>query len=100
MSFSQQKQGTGKKAVVLQQYLALVVWSSSISLIIEKICRRNGNEKQKDSLETRADLVVLRTYVENQAILQPILLYRALKCKQTKEHGKVDCFLTPNFTFF
>ena len=36
-----------------------------------------------DSLETRAELAVLRTYVENQAIIEPILLYRASKCKQT-----------------
>ena len=32
-----------------------------------------------DSLETRAELAVLRNYVENQAILEPILLYRASK---------------------
>ena len=30
-----------------------------------------------DSLETRAELAVVRTYVENQAILEPILPYRA-----------------------
>ena len=35
-----------------------------------------------DSLETWAELAVLSTYVENQAILEPILLYRASKCKQ------------------
>ena len=38
----------------------------------------HSETKQKDILETRAELVVLRTsthvYVENQAILQPILL--------------------------
>ena len=44
-----------------------------------------------DSLETRAELAVLRTYVENQAILESILLYRASKCKQTKEQGAEDC---------
>ena len=43
------------------------------------------------SLETRTELAVLRTYVENQAILEPILLYRASKCKQTKEQGSEDC---------
>ena len=37
-----------------------------------------------DSLETRVELAILRTYVENQAILEPILVYRASKCKQTK----------------
>ena len=44
-----------------------------------------------DSLETWAELAVLRTYIENQAILEPILRYRASKCKQTKEQGSEDC---------
>ena len=52
-----------------------------------------------DSLETRAELAVLRTYAENQAILEPILLYRASKCKQTKEEGSKDCLWTHIFTF-
>ena len=43
------------------------------------------------SLETWAELAILCTYVEKQAILKPILLYRALKCKQTKEQGSEDC---------
>ena len=38
----------------------------------------------KHSLAIRAELAILRTYVENQAILEPILLYRGSKCKQTK----------------
>ena len=37
-----------------------------------------------DSLETWK-------YVENQAILEPILLYRASRHKQTKEQGSEDC---------
>ena len=44
-----------------------------------------------DSLETWAELAVLHTYVENQAILEPILFYRASKCKQTKEQRSEDC---------
>ena len=52
-----------------------------------------------DSLETRAEPAVLRTYVENQAILEPILLYRASKCKQTKEQGREDCLWAHIFTF-
>ena len=32
-------------------------------------------KKQKESLEARAEVAVLHTYVENQAILEPILLY-------------------------
>ena len=51
------------------------------------------------SLETRAEPAVLRTYVENQAILEPILLYRSSKCKQTKEQGSEDCLWTHIFTF-
>ena len=42
---------------------------------------------------------VLCTYVENQAILEPILLYRVSKCKQTKEQGSEDCLWTHIFTF-
>ena len=38
----------------------------------------------RNSLETRAELAVLCIYVENQAILELILLYRASKFKQTK----------------
>ena len=41
----------------------------------------HSHKKQKDSLETPAELAVLRTYLENQAILEPILLYRASKFK-------------------
>ena len=52
-----------------------------------------------DSLETRAELAVLHTYVENQAIPEPILFYRASKCKQTKEQGSEDCLRTHIFTF-
>ena len=59
---------------------------------------KHSHKKQKDSLETRTELAVLRTYVENQAILEPILLYRASKCKQTKEQGSVDCLWTHIFT--
>ena len=58
-----------------------------------------SHKKRKDSLETRAQLAVLRTYVENQAILEPILLYRTSKCKQTKEQGSEDCLWTHIFTF-
>ena len=52
-----------------------------------------------DSLETQAELAVLRTYVENQTILEPILLYRVSKCKQTKEQGSEDSLWTHILTF-
>ena len=51
------------------------------------------------SLETQAEPAVLRTYLENLAILEPILLYRASKCKQTKEQDSEDCLWTHIFTF-
>ena len=41
-----------------------------------------------------------RSYVENQAILEPILLYRASKCKQTKEQGSEDRLWAHIFTFY
>ena len=44
--------------------------------------------KWKVSLETRAERAALTPYVENQAILEPILLYRASEYKQSK---KLDC---------
>ena len=56
-------------------------------------------EQGTDSLETRAELTVLRTYAENQAIVEPILLYRTSECKQTKEPGSQDCLWTYIFTF-
>ena len=59
----------------------------------------HSHKKQKESLEARAEVAVLHTYVENQAILEPILLYRASKCKQTKEQGSEDCLWTHIFTF-
>ena len=53
-------------------------------LNLENVLRNCSHNKRKDSLETRTQRAVLRTYVENQAILEPILLYCASKCKRTK----------------
>ena len=50
-------------------------------------------------LETWAELAVLYIYAENQAILEPILLYQASKYKQTKEQGSEDCLWAHIFTF-
>ena len=50
-------------------------------------------------LETRVKLAVLCTYVENQAILEPIRLYRASKFKQTKEQASEDCLWSHIFSF-
>ena len=48
--------------------------------------------KRKDSLETRAEPAVLHAYIENQVMLEPILLYRASKYKQTKKREKLKLF--------
>ena len=47
----------------------------------------HSHKKRKDSLETLAELVILPTYIENQAVLEPSVLYRGSKCKQTKQQG-------------
>ena len=59
----------------------------------------HSRKKRKDSLERRAELAVLRTYVENQAILEPIFLYRVSKCKQIEQQSSEDCLWTHVFTF-
>ena len=51
-------------------------------------------------METRTELAVLGTYVENQVILEPILLYRTSKCKQTKGKGSENCLWTHIFIFY
>ena len=59
----------------------------------------HSHKKRKDSLETQAEQVVLCVYVESQAILEAILLYRASKYKQNKEQGSEDSLWTSIFTF-
>ena len=63
------------------------------------VYKNKALSQETDSLETRAELSVLGIYVENQAILEPILLYRQWKCKQIKEEGSEDCLWTHIFTF-
>ena len=64
-----------------------------------EIVFKHSHKKRKESLESRAELAVLRTYVENQAILEPILLYWRSKFKQIKEQGSENCLWTHMFTF-
>ena len=45
-------------------------------------------------------MAVLRIYVENQAILEPILFYCSSKCNQTKEEANEDCLCTHNTHIF
>ena len=59
----------------------------------------HNHKKRKDSLGTWAELAVLRTYFENQAILEPILLYRSSRYKQTKEQGSNDGLSSHVFIF-
>ena len=42
---------------------------------------------RKNRVETRAELAVLRTYIENQLILEPILLYRASNVNKLKSRA-------------
>ena len=60
---------------------------------------KHSQKKLKYILETVAELAILFTYAENQVLLEPILLYRGSKCRQTKEQGSEDCLWTDTFTF-
>ena len=51
------------------------------------IVSNHSHKKRTDSLETQAQRAILRAYVENQAMLEPILFYCASKYKQTKRPG-------------
>ena len=81
-----------------RKYIAALPVSCKQQIFIVYVIHQS-HKKRKDSLETRAELAALRAYVENQAILEPILLYRASKCKQTKEQGSEECLWTHIFTF-
>ena len=64
----------------------------------------HSHKKLKDSLETWAELDALRTYTENQAILEPILLYRRskgrIKMKTNQRAGQQGLFMDPYFYLF
>ena len=47
----------------------------------------HSHKKRKDSLETQAELPVLRTYAENQAKLESILLYHASNVNKPKKRA-------------
>ena len=65
-----------------------------MELICFTLCQLLGynhsHKKRKDTLELLGKLLVLCTDIENQAVLEPSLLYWASKCKQTKEQGSQD----------
>ena len=53
----------------------------------------------KDSLETQTQPAVIYVFVENQAILKPILLYRAWKYKENWRLGRRTVY-EPTFITF
>ena len=58
-------------------------------------CRMSSGSQETDSLETRAELAILHTYVEDQAILEP----GNQNVNKPKEQGSEDCLWTHIFTF-
>ena len=73
-----------------------------ISDMLIHVCFRDvlqHSHKKRIVWKHGAEMAVLRTYVENQAIPEPILLYLASKCKQTKKQGSEDCLWTHIFMF-
>ena len=53
----------------------------------------HSNKKRKDSLKTLAELAVLCTYADSQAILEHIFPYCASEYKETKEQGQQRNFM-------
>ena len=45
----------------------------------------HSHKDRNDSQGKQAELAVLHAYVEEQVTIEPILIYRVSKCKQTKE---------------
>ena len=60
------------------------IWPFLDNIQVVFLSLNHSHKKRKDSLEKRGERAVLHAYVENQAILEPILLYRAWKHKKTK----------------
>ena len=107
-----QLEQTLRKFTVYMFNLILITQARKKSLYFRVFCTISLAEKiwkkhekiwvfalRKDSLETRTEVAVLRTYLEKQAILEPILFYCPSKCKQTKEQGSEGCLWTHIFTF-
>ena len=60
---------------------------------------KHSHKKRKDCLETLAERAVLRTYVENHAILKYILPYGASNYKQTKKAELLRLLVNSHFSF-
>ena len=67
------------------QYIVIVNFKFTLSIVTRN--RQSGNTGRSGRS--------LRIYAENQALLQPILLYQASKCKQSSE----ECLWTHIFSF-
>ena len=48
---------------------------------------KHSHKKRKKSLKAWAELAVLRTYIENQTMLEPILLHRASNVNKPKSRA-------------
>ena len=55
--------------------------------MLHSIKLKHSHKKRKDSLETQIKPAILRANVETQAVLEPIPLYCASRCKQTKKRA-------------
>ena len=66
-------------------------------MYVDDHCIPKQNFFETTSDHSHKKRIVLPTYVENQAMLELILLYRGSKCKQTKEQGSEDCLSTHTF---
>ena len=74
----------------------------SKSTYFKEHLRKAASENAHETIvELAVELAVLRSYVENQAILELILLYRASKCKQTKQRARQrGLFMDSYFSLF
>ena len=89
-----------KTALKKPSFIRVNVFSNKpFVLSFFKLPFKHSHKKRKDSLKTRARPAVLCIYNENQAILEPIRLYRLSKFKQTKEQASEDCLWTHIFAF-
>ena len=73
--FSCPKQVRSLQRQIRKKKNYLIYKSHDNCMITHNSVITHSHKKQKESLEARAEVAVLHTYVENQAILEPILLY-------------------------
>ena len=69
----------------ISQNSYLVFAGTKTSEFAKKKKSYHSHKDRNDSLGKQAELAVLHAYVEEQVTIEPILIYRVSKCKQTKE---------------